>query len=145
MLAYTSKVDLEIILKECQELKSWLDGSGVLMTMQQSGGIPENLPPGIQSAINEIAALTGLKPLHLMINILPGKIEVPIHTDNVIGKPFRYHLPVVTNYNCYWWDALNGAHHFSRGFWYGPVPYHIDHRIVNYSDEERVHLIVDLT
>lgn len=123
----------------------WIpDGSGVFMGNTQSGGLPISFKNLCAAAIEEIQFITGLPAKHIMVNRLPAGIIVPIHTDTVLGRPDRYHLPLVTDIrHCQFWDELRGFQTFQAGYWYR-VDYSIKHTIMNLGTEERVHLIVDV-
>lgn len=79
----------------------------------------------------------------IMVNNLdPGSVLEP-HKD---GEPnhTRFHLPVLTHPDVYWWDEINGRFHMEAGYWYGPVPYcGIMHSAGNPSPENRLHVVVD--
>lgn len=117
------------------------------MAHEQSGGIPgwvEVGCPTIKAAIDELVKFRAKKAMHLMVNKLPASCLCPVHTDNVVGSPERWHLPLVTNPNTYWWDEKEGLLHMDAGNWYGPMPYGGRHTVVNFGTDERIHLIVDV-
>lgn len=81
--------------------------------------------------------------VQVMVNKLgPGALLAP-HRD---GRPdnHRYHLPIVSNPDAYWWDELGGKQNMLVGWWYGPVPYcGILHSAGNPGSTDRLHLVVD--
>ena len=85
-----------------------------------------------------------------MINKLASGVVVPKHTDTLRnqdrGNPFieRWHLPLITNDGCWWWDQENDRVEMPLGYWYGPMPYNLLHQVGNVGLTERVHLIVDI-
>ena len=153
MLLVPSKVDCGIILIEALQLETWLDGSGTLMTITQSGGIPKFLGQGVRAAIKEIEDLRHLRALHVMINRQPAGVTLPKHRDYLKPTPLqkgsdirieRWHLPVQTNEDVSWWDESEGSFHMAPGYWYGPICFWKKHSVANLGTQERVHLIVDL-
>jgi hypothetical protein len=81
--------------------------------------------------------------VQIMVNRLAAGKNLDAHKD---GEPnrARFHLPVITHPDVYWWDELDGACTMEAGTWYGPVPYcGILHAVGNPSPVDRVHLIVD--
>lgn len=79
----------------------------------------------------------------VMVNKLAAGKNLDRHKD---GEPnhARFHLPVITHEDVYWWDEINGQLHMKAGQWYGPVPYcGILHSVENRSEIDRVHVIVD--
>jgi len=144
MLQIETKLDLIDLLAKAEKLPYKRDDSGALMAYPQSVRIPPDSP--FQSAIKEIALIRGLEPLFLTINILPPGVIVPIHTDTLIGKveAERWHLPLLTNPGCTFWDEESGDHHFEYGFWSGPVRHWINHSVKNTGVMKRIHLVVDL-
>ena len=120
------------------------DGTQVLMGNGQSGGIPAFWEELCQDAIREIASVTWSQPVHLMVNRLPPGVITPVHIDPVAqNPPMRYHLPLVTNNGCFFWDEKRGFLMFGLGYWHR-VDYKIKHAVGNIGEYERVHLIVDL-
>lgn len=142
------------VLTEAEGLKYWVDDSGAEMTVTQSGGLEIAMGcPNIHKAICEIATLSHLDPLHIMINRLSAQTTVPIHRDYLKPSPLqgdrpcleRWHLPLITNSGSYWWDETNVDNvYMPTGFWYGPMPYWKSHYVANLGQTERIHLIVDL-
>ena len=151
-----TKLDLTQIMSDIRWLPKKRDDSGVEMYFPPSGGMPSILESGnfgsILKAIAEISDLRKQKTLHLMINILPGGVSVPEHTDTLLSTKLqgpaprveRWHLPIVTNKNVFWWDEQDGEWHMPIGHWYGPMPYWLKHKVANFGHEDRVHLVVDL-
>jgi hypothetical protein len=83
------------------------------------------------------------KIVQVMVNKLEPGALLDRHRD---GEPdnARYHLPVWTHPDVYWWDEYNGHFHMEEGKWYGPMPYcGVLHSVGNPSPVERVHVIVD--
>jgi len=124
----------------------WEDGSKAMMCNGQIDGLDKFKPyRHIMSAVNEIALAKSGKPVGLMINKLGPGVTVPVHTDNVPGRPKRWHLPLLTNPFSWWWDAsIKDREYFELGVWTGPVPYWTKHQVGNDGDTERIHLVVDL-
>lgn len=150
-----SYADPDAIFNEVALLPVTRDGSDALMAFPPSGGVPEVLSkcPATQRAIREIAAIRRLTPLHVMVNTLPARVRVPVHRDFLAPSPLqgrhprleRWHLPIKTaTRGSWWWDELWGGRLLTTGFWWGPMPYWKKHYVENLSDEDRVHLIVDL-
>lgn len=90
--------------------------------------------------------------LWLQVNrVLPGK-DIEIHQDWLPPSPLqgqhptleRWHLPVVTNDKCGYWDGVQGEMIMRTGYWHGCVPYWKKHKIWNHGTEPRVHIVVDL-
>lgn len=124
-------------------LPTKIDAGNVHMAFPQ-GHDPENITnPYIRKAIEEIEKFTGGKAVGLMVNTLDPLTSSPIHTDP--GTAQRYHLPLRTNRDVKWWDEVNGMIYMMTGWWYGPIPYHLKHKVINdHSTDSRVHLIVDI-
>lgn len=81
--------------------------------------------------------------VQIMVNKLEPGAALSPHRD---GRPdnHRYHLPVLTNTDAYWWDELEGRRNMIVGWWYGPVPYcGILHSAANPGSTDRIHLVVD--
>lgn len=79
----------------------------------------------------------------IMLNKLPPLARLAPHKDGMPDNP-RFHLPLRTNPDAYWWDEHNNKVHMEAGNWYGPVPYcGILHAAFNDGDTDRIHLIVD--
>jgi hypothetical protein len=135
-------VDLQTLIVEAENLPKTRDDSGALMAVGPCQ-FPQ-LGPAITEAINEIAEVLKRKPLYVMVNALPPECIVIEHTDTVIGKPLRFHLPLVTNNGAFWWDERDGIDHFREGVWVGPIPYYLKHRVGNLGKQPRTHLVVDL-
>lgn len=154
MQSIDTDLDLEVLLEEVNRLKTWLDGSGALMAVTQSGGIPDKVRelPATMAAILQISRARGQPPLNVMVNTLAPGVGVPKHVDRLRdtthqrGWPRveRWHLPILTNELCSWWDAVNGTVRMLAGGWWGPVPYWVEHSVQNLGDCDRVHLVVDL-
>ncbi len=81
-----------------------------------------------------------------MVNRLPAGCKVPVHTDILVHRQRRerWHLPVITNNRCLWWDKESGEVEFDIGYWHGPVTPWVDHKVENLGTTERIHLVIDL-
>lgn len=145
-MLHASKLDMNSLLVECLQLNFQLDGANVQMANVQSGGIPAYILryKQINAAIAEICEIKDRDPVHVMVNIVAPGVIVPKHTDTVLHSPERWHLPVATSKDAFWWDEEDGFSHLPLGHWCGPIPYSILHRIGNLGTEPRVHLIVDI-
>ncbi len=149
MIHFPSGLDMRKLLAEVKRFDFWKDGSGAMMAIE-----PCKLPtheilgscPVIRAALEELGLLIRLPVRYVMINNLPPNTTVPKHTDTLTGseKLHRYHLPVVTNDKCHWWDEENGYYQMDEGFWHGPMPFHLNHFVENLGETERIHLVVDL-
>ena len=118
----------------------WLDGSGAQMAVTQHGGIPSWVPANV---LREIETLRSKVVRHVMLNKLTPGVIVPKHCDP--GERFeRWHLPIKTNRDCWYWDARTGRIYLAPGFWHGPVEYWEEHQVGNEGATDRVHLVVDL-
>lgn len=120
---------------------------GIAMTRLYGPGRPDRLIhyPYLDSALHTIAHAAPINGslVQVMVNRLESQHRLKPHRDGP-PKHYRYHLPIVTNDECVWWDEINGTMHMQRGFWYGPVPYSgILHSFVNYGDRPRTHVIAD--
>lgn len=79
----------------------------------------------------------------VLLNKLKAGNNLDPHKDGAPNRA-RFHLPLVTHPDVYWWDELEGRCHMEVGRWYGPVPYcGILHSAGNPSPIDRVHVIVD--
>jgi hypothetical protein len=150
-----SGLDVDVIFEAVQRLSFWLDGSGAEMAIAPNGGIPNEVSndPGLKAALEEIARLRNLSVLHIMVNKMKPNVRVPIHRDFLLPTPLqkrnhptieRWHLPIVTNDDCTWWDEVSGIYRMKPGFWHGPVPYWLKHQVTNDGQTERIHLVIDL-
>lgn len=137
---------MEALLADCMQLSYHHDGANVHMANVQSGGIPPHILQyrHINLAIAEICEIKDRDPVHVMVNILEPGVVVPKHTDNVLHSPERWHLPVKTSRNVFWWDEATGYSFMKQGEWFGPIPYQLLHTVGNLGTESRVHLIVDI-
>lgn len=151
MIKLPARIDLAGLAEEIVALEYWLDGSGAEMSITQSGGIPQFVGPLVRAAILDIVKYRELPPKHIMINKLKPGVEVPVHTDTVAAGNYktahvsRWHLPIVTNEQCYWWDEeLAREIHLEYGYWHGPIKHWMKHSVKNLGTTERVHLVVDL-
>lgn len=80
----------------------------------------------------------------IMVNRLDGGHTLNRHRDAPNGA-YRFHLPIITNSNCLWWDEFNGYDHMAVGYWYGPVPFAgVMHFMENGGSTFRYHLVLDL-
>jgi len=155
--AWHTWVQIPALLEEVERLQFQLDGSGAEMAYKASDGIPKNIHdyPNLHKAILEVQKQREQELLNLMINKLKPCVIVPVHRDWI--KPTRYqrtkptverwHLAIQTNVGCRFWhegmDKSEGMH-FALGYWYGPVPYWLQHTVYNSGKTERIHIVVDL-
>lgn len=131
-------------LMSAQALKYTRDGSGIYMAELQ-GVIPKwikNHP--LWNAVLEIQDLSGGVAQAVMVNKLEPKTHVPVHVDEATGWR-RFHLPLQTNEFAWWWDETNGEVFMEPGFWYGPVDVTKPHKVGNYGNTDRIHLVVDVS
>lgn len=134
-------VDLSLVRRDVESLQYRRDQTGIEMSYGQGAGIPQWATlPGLAAALDEVERFAG-KAKHLMVNRLAPGVEVPTHTDADGG--IRWHLPVVTNPDAKWWDEQHGTIYMDTAWW-GPVPYAIPHRVWNYGDVARIHVVVDV-
>lgn len=81
----------------------------------------------------------------VMVNVLEPGGELNPHRDG-LPDDHRWHLPVLTNAQCDWWDEIDGYTHMAEGEWAGPVPYcGVLHSAVNHGRTKRVHLVADFS
>lgn len=127
-----------------ENLKYNRDSSGIDMVALQ-GEFPKWLKDHtLLSAVREIEQLSGGAAQAVMINkLLPGKIVQP-HTDEATGWR-RYHLPLLTNAEAWWWDEEGGTVYMDYGYWWGPVNTSIMHQVGNGGNTDRIHLVVDVS
>lgn len=139
-------LDLGALTAEAVRQDFRRDGAGIDMAHNSDSGFPAWLPkaPQIQAAIAEIEGLVNGKANHIMLNRLRPHDNVLPHRDQMdVGE--RWHLPLVTNPRAIWWDEMDGKEvHMEVGFWYGPVPYKVEHSVWNDGETERIHLVVDV-
>lgn len=100
--------------------------------------------PALRQAVMELRRQVETGPLiqTMVTRLRPGG-ELKPHRD---GPPdhLRFHLPLTTNREAYWWDSLHGRVHMRVGCWYGPVPYcGILHGAANMGSTERIHVVCD--
>ncbi len=98
--------------------------------------------PETKALVEDFARDRGKKVTGVMVNRLPAHSQVPVHQDP--GTAERWHFPINTSTNVYWWDEENEFRHFPAAMWSGPVPYHLHHQVTNQSPYERVHIVVDI-
>jgi len=100
--------------------------------------------PHLTTAVEELQDTYDLGAVRqILVNNMDPGAELSRHRD---GYPnyFRYHLPVITNSDAYWWDELEGTLHMAVGSWHGPVPYcGILHSAGNPGTTDRLHVVVD--
>lgn len=143
---YISKINGQELGKKIlgdDRIKWTLDGSKILMANPQSGDTPMLLMEVCWDAVREIETLVSKKARHIMLNVIPPGITVPVHQDTVIDSPVRWHLPLITNKDAFAWDEAIGMHHLPSGSWY-LFNYNLRHTVGNFGLERRIHLIVDL-
>ena len=116
-----------------------LDDSGVRMLY----GPAECKMDLFRDVVNEISDYLQKTALYLMVNILPPGVVVPVHTDTLPVPIQRWHLPIKTNYQAYFWDTENKYRHFAIGQWQRIYP-EKPHSICNLGRTERIHIVVDL-
>lgn len=128
------------------KLRGWTDGAGVEMTALQFHPSSRALlqHEAIAEAVAELEGLTGRECVFLMFNKLDPGAAVPVHVDSHPDPVDRWHLPVITNDDAFWWDEAGGEIHMAPGFWWGPVPFDIPHRVRNDGPTPRIHLVVDV-
>ncbi len=147
-------VNVETILQEVVDcaFESIPDGSG----SSHFGGpsawifgldmvrIDARTVPSLRMAVLELRQRFRTGPLvQTMINRLRPGGELAPHKDGLPDN-LRFHLPLVTNAESYWWDSINGRVHMHPGTWYGPVPYcNVMHGAVNGGTTERIHVVCD--
>jgi hypothetical protein len=133
------------LLQEIGSLEYTRDDTGVLMSNAQSLFTAHmRRLREVTLAVAEIEFERMLECAYVMVNIVPPGIEVPSHTDTLKRPAERWHLPLLSNDACGYWDGVDGHAHMDVGSWTGPVPYHLEHRIWNLGVTERIHLVVDL-
>lgn len=102
--------------------------------------------PAIDILAGEVAQ--GLPVFQIMVNTLHPGAMVKEHIDpwNLSNDPpIRYHVPIWTNGQAVYWDAVNGEIHMEMGHVYGPIPYHsVRHSVRNLGLTNRIHMIVDV-
>lgn len=139
------------LIAEINALPFKMDGSGAEMAFKPSNGIGD-LPPILKSLVLEIALFRDQPPLNLMVNKLGPGVRVANHRDWIHptrhqGKwptVERWHFPVVTNLEAWFWCEAKGFVHFEAGYWTGPVPYWDLHGVQNFGTTDRIHVVVDL-
>lgn len=121
-------------------------GDNIRMAFSQSTPPPNDLPLVIVEAIKEIERLRKLTAKFIMINTIPPTYMAKPHTDTLKSdkRLERWHLPIVTNEDAWYWSENHGFEHFSAGFWCGPVAYWNRHTAGNFGLTDRTHLVVDL-
>lgn len=79
----------------------------------------------------------------VLVNRLRPYGKLDQHRDGWPDR-LRFHLPLMTHPDAYWWDERNGRVHMESGAWYGPVPYcGVLHAAYNPTPVDRIHLVVD--
>lgn len=148
MKRYPTSLDTNHLLPILLRLPTTIDAGNVDMAYDQGHSTDDpDLDPYIRKAIQEIEILTGFKAKQIMVNTLKANRGSPIHTDTLVAPYERWHLAVKTNKEAVWWDESlpQGQYkHLAEGFWWGPVPYRLEHQVINAGDTDRTHLIVDL-
>lgn len=147
MKALPTTLDLDHLRAELEALDYEPNAYGIRRSIEQEQPIPDWAQRGTcAQALTEITSLTRRTPRHLMASIMPTGLELPVHVDRVDADPDgqRWHLPVVTNPGCSWWDQDGGSVVFARGFWWGPCPDRTPHTFANLGRTQRLHLIVEL-
>lgn len=149
-----SEIDVDAALKQIalDQMQRISDGSGASHFGGPSGWIfgldmlrvNARLIPALRLAVLELRqhVQTGALVQTMVNRLRPGG-ELKPHRD---GPPdlLRFHLPLATNRESYWWDSLNGRVHMREACWYGPVPYcGILHGAANMGSTERIHVVCD--
>lgn len=81
--------------------------------------------------------------VQVMVNKLDAGHDLQPHRDG-LPEYDRFHLPIISHPDVFWWDELNGKIHMRVGHWHGPVPYcGILHSAGNPSPVDRVHVVAD--
>lgn len=154
MRRYAAGVDLAALREELStiELQAIPDGSG----SSHLGG-PEGWIHGLSMAriarveyaqlgvaIAELRDVVHLGVLRqVMVNRLSAGNTLEPHRDG-LPQHQRFHLPVITHPDVFWWDEIAGKCTMEPGYWYGPVNYcGILHMVANPSPVDRVHVIAD--
>lgn len=104
--------------------------------------------PHIDQAVSVLCDHLPYSVFQIMVNKLEPSHTLERHRDG-LSYNYRFHLPIITNELCEWWDEIHGQwYHFREGIWHGPVPYAgILHSMANratHQEASRYHLIVDL-
>lgn len=121
--------------------EGWIKG----LSMTRLSMSSRLLYPMVWSAIDSLIEEFEPKRLvQIMVNKLDSGGELSPHRDGLPSHA-RFHLPVLTHPDVYWWDELEGKQHMQTGYWYGPVPYcGIMHSAGNPSPIDRLHIVIDL-
>lgn len=95
-------------------------------------------------AIDEVRRARQVGALRqVLVNRLKPYGKLDLHRDGLPDR-LRFHLPLQTRKDAYWFDELNGRIHMELGAWYGPVPYcGVLHAAHNPTPVDRIHLVVD--
>jgi hypothetical protein len=150
MLRLESKVPIQSLVTLIDQLNFVSESGYIFMAQNQH---TRKIQSEFIEAVEEIAKIRGLTILGTMVHKIPAGKRIPMHRDFINPTPLqprkhpcveRWHLPILTNPDVYWWDEQHEWLSLEQGYWYGPVPYWINHKVENRSSEERVHLIVDL-
>lgn len=141
--------NMESLKDEIEKLPTNIDAGNVKMAYNQFTPIHvlmDHYIPYIRKAIREIESYTSGLAIGLMANTIDPGQDSPVHTDPNPNNAMRFHLAVQTSEDnaAYWWDERNGTQHFPQGWWCGPVPFTMNHRVGNQWNKPRIHLIVDL-
>lgn len=126
---------------------NWMDGGDdVKMAYFQSTPPPNTLPPEYKAALLEISQKRNLLVRYFMVNVIPAGKVAKIHTDTLATpeRLERWHLPIATNKDAFYWSTATGFVNMELGFWHGPVEYWNKHTAGNFGESDRVHLVVDL-
>lgn len=143
MQDFISSARLVLLLTEASNLETWVDGTGVVMAYDQQYPIPRD-GGHIERAIRELEAIRGLLCFNLMVNTLLPGTTTGRHIDPG-PRHERWHLPLLTNDSCTWWDRADGHIKMVAGRWWGPVPYWLEHEARNDGETPRVHIVATLS
>lgn len=100
--------------------------------------------PYLTQAVDELGELVHRHEVkQVIVNNLEAGAELSAHRDG-LPQYDRYHLPIMTNSDAYWWDEIDGSLRMAIGNWYGPVPYcGILHAAGNPGLSDRLHIVAD--
>lgn len=102
--------------------------------------------PYLATAVTQLRSRVDLGDVvQVMVNKLRAGGKLDRHRDGFPDHD-RFHLPIITHRDVYWWDERGGSRHMQPEWWYGPVPYcGILHSVGNPSPIDRIHVVIDFT